>query len=69
MLFSAAISLSGCHKKPPSSPPPPAVSSNCAQNATTATTKMYSCGIQFTVSSTSGNTQTSGVSVIVANPQ
>ncbi|MHB8282362.1 MAG: hypothetical protein ACYDDE_06115 [bacterium] len=66
MLFSTAISLSGC---PQTTSPPltqPVVSSNCAQNPTT---KMYSCGIQFTVSSTSGNTQTSGVSVIVANPK
>ncbi len=66
LLFSSAISLSGCKKVKKPLPPPPLVSSNCAQNPTTS---MYSCGIQFTVNSTSGNTQTSGVSVIVANPK
>ncbi|MHB1679738.1 MAG: hypothetical protein ACYCTB_04405 [bacterium] len=65
MFFSTAISLSGCPTQPPS-PPPSAVSSNCGHNTTT---NMYSCGVQFTVTSTSGNSQTSGVSVIVANPQ
>ena len=64
--FSMVISLSGCSKLPQVSPPTGGLISNCANNSTT---DMYSCGIQFTVSSTSGNIQTSGISVIVANPQ
>jgi hypothetical protein len=67
LLFSSAISLSVyCGGGPTTPIPPLLVSHNCAQNTTTST---YSCGIQFTVNSTSGNTQTSGVSVIVANPK
>jgi hypothetical protein len=73
LLFSITISLSGCRfggggaTSPTLSSP---VSGSCAKNVTTG---MYSCGIQFMVSSTSGNnqrnSQISGVSVIVANPQ
>ncbi|RZD14083.1 MAG: hypothetical protein EVJ47_07560 [Candidatus Acidulodesulfobacterium ferriphilum] len=66
LIFSAAVSLSGCLKPPPPPPPPPAASSYCNKNTTT---KVYSCNINFTVTNLAGYSQTGGVSVIVANPQ
>ena len=61
LIFSTAVSLSGC---PHISPPPP-VSSYCNPNSAT---KVYSCNINFTITNLAGYSQTSGVSVIVANP-
>lgn len=65
LIFSAAVTLSGCGGGGGGGNPPPSVS-YCNQNAST---KVYSCNINFTITNTANYSQTGGVSVIVANPQ
>ncbi|MCL4498431.1 MAG: hypothetical protein M1412_00855 [Deltaproteobacteria bacterium] len=65
LIFSAAVSLSGCRSGGGGGDPPQSVS-YCNQNPST---KVYSCNINFTITNTAGYSQIGGVSVTVANPQ
>ena len=65
LIFSTAVSLSGCRRHGGGSPPP-AAASICNKNPST---KVYNCNINFTIINLAGYSQTGGVSVTVANPQ
>ena len=65
LIFSTAVSLSGCKRRGGGGNPPPSVS-YCVKNPTIS---VYNCNINFTITSSAGYSQIGGVSVIVANPQ
>ena len=65
LIFSTAVTLSGCPPPPPPPPPPPAAASSCNQNSA----GVYNCNVNITIKNTAGYGQSGGVSVTVANPQ